>query len=327
MILVTGGSGFIGSALVRAFVTLGLLVRVLDDNSRGNIRRLWPVINDIEFIEGDVRNPAVVDKACIGVDEVLHFAFVNGTENFYKMPGTVLDVGVRGICNIIASCHKYNVKHLMVASSSEVYQAPPVVPTDESAPLSIPDPHNPRYSYGAGKIISEMMALHCTNGIDRVTIVRPHNIYGPDMGNEHVIPQIALRIKEEGAIRFYSQGAPAVNGKKQFYGGEETRAFCYIDDAVDGILVVWRSGKHKEIYNVGTQEEVAISDLAKRIGSHVGVGRIIAEVGTATGGTTRRCPDISKLRALGYSPKVTLDEGLAKTLDWYWSNARAVSSL
>ena len=160
MILVTGGSGFIGSAVVKALVALGERVRVLDDNSRGSPRRLWSVMNDIEFIEGDIRNPAIVDKACTGVDEVLHFAFVNGTENFYKMPGTVLDVGVKGICNVIDACQKHSVRALMVVSSSEVYQTPPSVPTDEAVPLSIPDPHNPRYSYGAGKIISEMMALH-----------------------------------------------------------------------------------------------------------------------------------------------------------------------
>ena len=157
--------------------------------------------------------------------------------------------------------------------------------------------------------------------------MRPHNIYGPDMGNEHVIPQIALRIKEEGAVRFYSQPTPAVNGKKQFYGGEETRAFCYIDDAVGGILAVRCSGGHRQIYNIGTEEEVTIADLAKRIGSHLGISKIVAEVGTATGGTQRRCPDISKLRTLGYDPQVCLDEGLEKTLAWYWSTDRAVSSL
>ena len=85
---------------------------------------------------------------------------------------------------------------LVLASSSEVYQTPPQVPTDESAPLVVPDPLNPRYSYGGGKIISELMAINYGRKyFERVLIFRPHNVYGPDMGFEHVIPQFALRLK------------------------------------------------------------------------------------------------------------------------------------
>ena len=88
------------------------------------------------------------------------------------------------------------VRSLVLASSSEVYQTPPHVPTDESAPLVVPDPTNPRYSYGGGKIISELMAINYGRKFfDRVLIFRPHNVYGPDMGCEHVIPQFALRLK------------------------------------------------------------------------------------------------------------------------------------
>ena len=89
---------------------------------------------------------------------------------------------------------------LVLASSSEVYQTPPQVPTDESAPLVVPDPTNPRYSYGGGKIISELMAINYGRKFfDRVLIFRPHNVYGPDMGFEHVIPQFALRLKRAAA--------------------------------------------------------------------------------------------------------------------------------
>ena len=96
-ILVTGGSGFIGSGLVKALVKAGHSVRVLDDNSRGSPRRLAEVANDIEFIAGDIRNAAVVVKAAQDMDEIHHLAFVNGTEFFYSQPDLVLDVGVRGM--------------------------------------------------------------------------------------------------------------------------------------------------------------------------------------------------------------------------------------
>ena len=138
-VLVTGGSGFIGSALVKALVKSGARVRVLDDNSRGRPRRLEAVEKDIEFIGGDIRDAAAVDAATRGMDEVHHLAFVNGTEFFYTQPDLVLDVGVRGMINVIDACRKHDVGNLILASSSEVYQTPPTLPTDESAPLSVPD--------------------------------------------------------------------------------------------------------------------------------------------------------------------------------------------
>ena len=191
-ILVTGGSGFIGSALVKALVRDGHSVRVLDDNSRGAPRSLREVEGDIEFIGGDIRDAAAVARAVHGMDEVHHLAFVNGTEFFYSAPELVLDVGVKGMINVIDACRSEGVGSLVLASSSEVYQTPPHVPTDEHAPLIVPDPTNPRYSYGGGKIISELMALNYGRKyFERVLIFRPHNVYGPDMGWEHVVPQFA----------------------------------------------------------------------------------------------------------------------------------------
>ncbi len=106
-------------------------MRVLDDNSRGRPRRLREVEQDIEFIAGDVRDAAAVAKAAQGMDELHHLAFVNGTEFFYTMPELVLDVGVRGMVNVLDACRKHNVGTLVLASSSEVYQTPPHVPTAE----------------------------------------------------------------------------------------------------------------------------------------------------------------------------------------------------
>ena len=127
--LVTGGTGFIGSALVTRLVRDGHRVRVLDNNSRGAERRLTSVIRDIETITGDVRDPDVVKKAIRGVDAVHHLAYINGTENFYKIPELVLEIGVKGMINVIDGCLAAGVGTLFLASSSEVYQTPPHVPT------------------------------------------------------------------------------------------------------------------------------------------------------------------------------------------------------
>ena len=316
-VLVTGGSGFIGSALVRALVRSGASVRVLDDNSRGAPRRLADVEKDIEFIGGDIRDAEAVDAATRGMDEVHHLAFVNGTEFFYSQPDLVLDVGVRGMINVIDACRKHNVGNLILASSSEVYQTPPQVPTDESAPLSVPDVLNPRYSYGGGKLISELMAINFGRKyFERVLIFRPHNVYGPDMGFEHVVPQFALRLRKladaqpSGPMRFDIQGT-----------GEETRSFCYVDDLVAGVMVMRAKGEHLNIYHVGTTEELSIAEVARLVAAQAGREIEIVPGKLQAGGTPRRCPDISKLAALGYRPHVSLEQGLKPTLDWYWKNA------
>ncbi len=183
--LVTGGSGFIGAALVRRLVAQGERVRVLDNLSRGNQRRLGDVVDDVEFIEADIRDAAAVSRAAKGIDCVMHAAFVNGTQFFYTMPQLVLDVGIRGMLNVLDACLAHDVPELFVASSSEVYQTPPRIPTDETVPLSIPDPMNPRYSYAAGKITSEMLAINYARAhFERMVIFRPHNVYGPVNEND-----------------------------------------------------------------------------------------------------------------------------------------------
>jgi len=313
-ILVTGGSGFIGAGLVRALVKAGHSVRVLDDNSRGSPRRLAAVAKDIEFVAGDIRDAEAVHQAAQGMDEVHHLAFVNGTEFFYKMPELVLDVGVRGMLNVIDACRAQNIGTLVLASSSEVYQTPPTVPTDESAPLSVPDVMNPRYSYGGGKIISELLAVNFGRKyFERVLIFRPHNVYGPDMGWEHVIPQFALRLhglmqaRPQECLRFAIQGS-----------GAETRSFCFIDDLVTGVMLMREKGAHLGIYHIGTREEVTVADLARQAAAVASREIELVAGAPVAGGPLRRCPDISKLAALGYKPRVSLAEGLPPTLDWYW---------
>jgi nucleoside-diphosphate-sugar epimerase len=317
-VLVTGGSGFIGSALVRALVQAGETVRVLDDNSRGALRRLAGIERDIEFVQGDIRDAAAVEAATRGIDEVHHLAYVNGTATFYSDPDLVLDVGVKGMVNAIDACRRQNVGSLVLASSSEVYQTPPWVPTAEDVPLVVPDPHNPRLSYGAGKIISEVMAINFGRKyFERVLIFRPHNVYGPDMGFEHVIPQFAVRLKRAcaahplGTVPFPIQGS-----------GDETRSFCHVDDLVAGVMVMREKGEHLGIYHVGTTEEIGIADLATRMAAIAGRDIALERSVVLAGSTTRRCPDISKIWALGYRPRVPLDAGLPPTLTWYWNHER-----
>jgi len=209
------------------------------------------------------------------------------------------------------------VGELILASSSEVYQTPEVVPTPEDVPVIVPDPLNPRFSYGGGKIICELLALNFgRKDIADVKIFRPHNVYGPDMGWEHVLPQFVLRMMSAhvdnpaGELAFPIQGT-----------GQETRAFAYIDDLVAGVRTMMDHGDHMGIYNIGTDEEVSIAHVATLVGDYFERRINIVAGELQPGSTPRRCPDISKIGALGFAPKTLLCAGLPILANWYVDHA------
>jgi nucleoside-diphosphate-sugar epimerase len=315
--LVTGGTGFIGSALARRLVSDGYRVRVFDNDLRGKSARLSDIASEVEFATGDVRNVSEVCEAARGCHSILHLAALNGTPNFYARPELVLDIGIRGMHAALEAARINGIDEFVLASSSEVYQTPPSIPTPESVPLMIPDPWNPRYSYAGSKLISEiMLANYHRNILRRVMIFRAHNVYGPDMGWEHVLPQLILRARDQVA-RHPVGGVPIeIEGD-----GSQSRSFTYIDDCIDGLVKILRLGAHRQIYHVGTMEEVTIRNLAERVLAWFGREASIQPRELPEGSTKRRCPDISKLAALGYAPKISLEEGIAQTAQWYVANA------
>lgn len=312
--LVTGGTGFIGSSLTKSLIKNGYKVRVLDNESRGAIDRLKGVEGKFEFIKGDIRDKEIVEKACKGIDCIIHLAYINGTEYFYTKPELILEVGIKGIINVLDGAIKHNVKEFTLMSSSEVYQTPSIIPTPETIPLIVPDPLNPRYSYGAGKIISEILTINYGHKFfKRVMIVRPHNVYGPNMGFEHVIPQLTLRLKKiienkknKEVIKLPIQGS-----------GKETRAYIYIDDFINGMLRVLEKGKHLEIYNIGITQEISVKQLVDEVGKCFNVKIKTVPGKISKGSTLRRCPDITKIKKLGFRQKISLKDGLQKTVGWY----------
>ncbi|MFH1983035.1 MAG: SDR family NAD(P)-dependent oxidoreductase [Pseudomonadota bacterium] len=311
--LVTGGTGFIGAALVKRLLSEGHAVKVIDNNSRGAVAKLGTAFDHIEFVEADVRDTATVTQAAKGVESIIHLAFINGTEHFYSNPELVLDVGIRGMLSVIDACRINGIGELVLASSSEVYQTPPEIPTAEDAPLSIPDPLNPRYSYAGGKIISELIAINYgRTDFERVMIFRPHNIYGPDMGWEHVIPQFIKRAGEQIERRMGDVIPFDIQGD-----GRQTRAFCYIDDFVDGLQCVLTRGTHLGIYHIGNPEEITIQEVAEKVVGCFGKKARIIPGDYLEGGTHRRCPAIGRLAEIGYKPIVPFDDGLTRTVAWY----------
>jgi len=316
--LITGGAGFIGSALARRLLADGHQVVILDNFSRGKPERVPP---SAEVVHGDIRDHIDVGNAMVGIDAVVHMAYLQGTQTFYEEPRQVLDVALRGMLSLLGACEQWGVGELMLISSSEAYQVAPVVPTPEAVPLTVPDVLNPRYSYGGGKIACELMALAWQRAgvLDRVVIARPHNIIGPDMGREHVVPEFCIRMNDllrhdvaAGPIPFPIQGT-----------GQETRSFCHVDDCVEQLALLLdysrsQQGDAASVWHVGVEDERTIADVAHAVARCYGREIKVVPGKLPKGSPPRRLPDTSKIRhTLGFTPKVKFDEAIENTVAWY----------
>ena len=156
--LITGGLGFIGKAITLSLLSKNNTVIIADNNFRKKKNDLKH--KNLYVHKIDIRKKNQLKNISKDIDSVIHLAFINGTNFFYEKPELVLEVGIKGIINLIEVCKENFIKEFFLASSSEVYQNAPYIPTNERVSLSIPDPHNPRYSYAAGKLISEIMLLN-----------------------------------------------------------------------------------------------------------------------------------------------------------------------
>lgn len=305
--LVTGGAGFIGSAIVKLLLKKKYKVSVFDDFSRGSNERLSDL--NVNIYSGDIRDKKKLEDSFDNIDGIFHLAFINGTKFFYTNPEDVLDVGILGMLNIIDLAKKYNVKEFYLASSSEVYQTPKKLPTDENEEMKIPDPYNPRYSYASAKLINEIIGINYGKAfLKKLVIFRPHNVFGPNMGTEHVIPELIKKI-------LFNDGKVNIQGD-----GNQTRAYIYIDDFVRAIDVLIESNKNSfETYNIGSSNEISINNLISKINFNLNMDFKIIPGDLPDGSTLRRCPNINKLLSLGYEEEKSLEKGLAETVKWYKS--------
>ena len=302
-ILITGGTGFIGSAISNFFSKKGYKITILDNNSRGKLKRIKDNNKNINFILGDITKFEDVFKASKKQDYIFHLAAINGTKFFYQKPDKVLDVSCKGIINVIEVAKKLKIKNVFLASSSEVYHYPNKIPTDEREPIKIPDVFNPRYSYAGGKILTELVGINNAKFFNKMIIFRPHNVYGSDMGDEHVVPELIEKVKSAKKIL-------KIKGS-----GLETRSFIYIDDFVKAFYLIFKKGKHLNIYNIGTEEQIKIIDLANLIIKIFKKKIIIKKDQIAKGGTKHRMPNIKKIRKLGFKQRISIIQGLKKIIN------------
>jgi UDP-glucose 4-epimerase len=314
-VLVTGGTGFLGQNLVSALLRSNYQVVVYDNLSRADVNHKLD-LDQVEYIVGDVRDKNKLEKSTKSVSTVVHLASINGTSNFYLNPRETFEVSALGTLNVIDSSIKNNVENLIFSSSAEIYGDPTAIPTKENSDFIVHQPYSLRYSYGGGKLAAELMIRYLAAGkIHRSIVFRPHNFYGPNMGQKHVIPEIYQKIinntvntakdnLKESTIEIYGTGV-------------ELRTFCYIDDIIQGIVLLLDSGVDQEVYNIGGNEPINIATLIELMASKLNTKVKIISLDNPPGSPKVRIPDITKIKKLGYSPRVDLNEGISKTIDWY----------
>jgi nucleoside-diphosphate-sugar epimerase len=315
-ILVTGAAGFIGYHLACRLARDSDTRLVLVDNFiRGEndelYRRLCRLPN-VEAYEADLADPEAVARLPERIDVIYHQAALNGTQNFYERPYEVLRSGTLPTFYLI---DKYvragRLSRFVFAGTPESYASTVSrfaweVPTDETVPLSVDDVFNERWSYAAAKIHGEVLSINaCRQFGAPFSIIRYHNVYGPRMGDKHVVPDFLTRLSR---------------GVAELHGHEDTRAFLYIDDAVEATIRVGQSPNTAgEVVNVGGDEELTIRELGRRMMTLVGRDpeRIVLHP-SPPGSVKRRAPSIAKLHTLtGFQAQWSLARGLTETIRYY----------
>jgi nucleoside-diphosphate-sugar epimerase len=309
--LITGGAGFIGLHLARRLQADGLEVDVLDDFSRARRDEMLEWLG-VSVLDRDLRRPDAVDGLDSGYRYVVHLAAVVGVARVVRQPYAVLADSVAMLDNVVALSRRQGaLERLVFLSTSEVYAGTLArfgleFPTPETTTPAVAGLGAPRTSYMLAKLYGEAMCHHA--GVP-FTILRPHNVYGPRMGLAHVIPELLERAH-----------AARPGGVLQVASIAHRRTFCYVDDAVE---MIWRAasaaGAVGETLNLGVEApEVTMGGLAALVLRTVGTDLEIVALPDTPGSPARRCPDTSRLRALtGYAPRVSLEEGVARTYEWY----------
>lgn len=302
-ILVTGGAGLIGSHLCRKLLDLGHRVVAFDNLITGVRANIQPLLENKSFTfkKVDITTEEFFREISNfeNFDEIYHLACPTGVPNLQTLGEEMLLTCSLGTENVLKLAQKTNAK-VLFTSSSEVYGDPQVSPQDESYSGNV-DPLGFRSTYEEGKRFSETLCMLYFKKLAVATkIVRLFNTYGPTKSKDtRVISQF---------LNEALSGAPLV-----IYGtGLQTRTFCYVDDTIAALILVMESGKSGEVYNIGSDNEISISDLAKTICDVTSSKSKITFVSEPFPDHRDRKPDISKIKNLGWKQKIALDEGLKR---------------
>lgn len=308
-VLVTGAGGFIGSHLVERLVQDGAKVRALAHyNSRNDwgLLELLPAdtLAKVQVVTGDVTDPFAVSKAVKGSATVYHLSSLIGIPYSYEAPQSYVSTNIAGAANVMQACLEHEVERVVHTSTSECYGTARYVPIDEAHPLQ------PQSPYSASKIGADALveSYHRAFGLPVATI-RPFNAFGPRQSARAVIPTVIAQALAGDEIRLGSL--------------TPTRDFTYVTDLVDGFVRVGSTPEAVgQVINVGSGREISIGDLAKLILKLAGSAAPIREA------KERRRPEASEVErllcdnrraqsVLGWAPRVSLEDGLTRTIEWF----------
>jgi len=317
-VLVTGGAGFIGHRLVTKLADLGAHVAVVDDLSKGTMKNLEGLLGRIRLSNDDLLEPGVAKRLVRDVDVCFHMAArIGGIGYFHKSPATSLRDNSIMNFNLWDAAVGTDTK-MVCLSSSMVFERTSLFPTPENALQHSPPPLT---GYGFSKLVAEYIArtYHEQLGI-KYLIVRPFNAYGPGetpgeyVGYAHVIPDL-IKKSLSGEYPLEILGS-----------GEQSRSYTYVDDVADAIVYVTERCENDD-FNIGSGVETSVLELAERIWLLCGRKEPfkVNKLTSLKYDVQKRVPDISKIRHLGWAPRVSLDEGLGLTVEWISSQLRGAS--
>lgn len=306
-VLVTGAGGFIGSHLIERLVKEGCKVRAFVKYNKGKCGNIDLLQNDvkekIEIIFGNVIDSDAVRRAAKNIEIIFHLAALVSIPYSYSHPREVIETNVLGTLNVLIAGKENKVEKIIHTSTSEVYGTAQYVPIDENHILQAQSP------YSASKIAADKIAESFYRSYNLpVAIIRPFNQYGPRQSARAVIPTIITQALTSDAIRLGTL--------------TPTRDFTYVLDTVDAFIKIAESPNSiGEVINIGSGFEISIGDLAKKIISIIGRDvKIVSEelrVRPEKSEVIRLLADIKKAKKLlGWEPKISLDEGLKKTIEW-----------
>ena len=313
-VLITGGAGFIGSHLTKQLLDRGDSVAILDNLGTGNFENIQPFVRNpnYSFAIDDLNNTLVLDRLASGADAIVHLAAAVGVQLVVERPTETIETNVLGTHAVLAAARRYRCRTL-IASTSEVYGKGVRIPFNEEDDLLLGPSSRSRWSYAASKLLDEFLGLaaYAEHGLP-VTIMRFFNTVGPGQTGRYgmVVPRLVRQALRNEEITVYGDG-------------EQSRCFCHVADTVRALVSLLDQPEITagEIYNIGSNEEVTINQLANSVIEHTDTAATIKYVpyneAYAPGfeDMRRRVPDTTKIHAaVGWSPERNLDQILADVI-------------